>query len=98
MVAAVQHHTASLTADYDRDADVLYVSVGDPRLGIGDDGPNDVILRYDQDDHHPSGVTVPGFEENGWASRKQVLAAIIAHHVGVGEAEAQDIIASATGI
>jgi hypothetical protein len=95
MVAAVQHRTASLTADYDRVADVLYVSVGEPRPGFGDDGPDDIILRYDRDDHHPPGVTVPGFQENGWAGRKQALAAIIAHHVGVVEAEAQDIIASA---
>jgi Protein of unknown function (DUF2283) len=98
MVAAVQHRTASLIADYDRDADVLYVSVGEPRPGFGEDGPDDVILRYDQDHRQPSGVTVLGFHENGWSGRTQALAAIIAQHVRVSEAEAQEIVASATCI
>ena len=98
MVVVAQHHTASLTADYDRDADVLYVSIGEPRPGVGEDGPDDVVLRYDQDDHQPSGVTVLGFRENGWAGRMQALAAIVAHHAGVSEAEAQEIVASATSV
>jgi len=34
MGAVAQHHTASLTADYDRDADVLYVSIGEPCPGL----------------------------------------------------------------
>ncbi|WP_193540183.1 DUF2283 domain-containing protein [Rhodopila globiformis] len=98
MVAVAQDHIASLTADYDQDADVLYVPIGEPRPGMGEDGPDDVVLRYSQDDHQPSGVTVLGFRENGWALRTQALAAIIAHHAGVSAAEAQDIVVNATSV
>ena len=96
MVIAIEPRTRSLTADYDRDADVLYVAVGQPRPGYGDDGPDDVILRYGKADRRPSGVTVVGFQENGWPRRLRDLAAIIARHVDVNECDAWQIVGSAT--
>lgn len=35
--------------DYDADADVLYLSIGPPRPGVGRESPEGHILRFDED-------------------------------------------------
>ncbi len=51
-----------------------------------------MILRYADSDNQPSGVTVVGFRQDGWAAKTRELAAIIANHVGVSATEAREIV------
>jgi uncharacterized protein YuzE len=51
---------SSLSWDYDEDADVLYVSVGEPRPAEGVDIGEGVILRYDEVHREVVGMTVIG--------------------------------------
>jgi uncharacterized protein YuzE len=50
----------SLKWDYDEDADVLYLSVGDPEPAIGIDIGEGVILRYDEAEKRVAGLTIIG--------------------------------------
>nr|WP_294550107.1 DUF2283 domain-containing protein [uncultured Rhodopila sp.] len=95
MVAVAEPTAAALTADFDRTLDVLYVTFGPPRPGYGEDGPDDVILRFGEHDDKPSGVTVVGFRANGWLTKTQDLALIIAQHVGVSQPVALQVIEQA---
>lgn len=51
---------AHATWDYDEEADVLYVSVGDAQEGIGLDVGDGLILRYKQDSRELVGLTILG--------------------------------------
>ena len=53
----------SITWDYDEEADVLYLSVGDPRPAIGIDIGDGLVLRYDEERHEVAGLTVIGLRE-----------------------------------
>jgi len=46
--------------DYDDEADVLYLSVGEPRPAVGVDIGDDVVLRYDEETQEVIGLTVIG--------------------------------------
>ncbi len=46
--------------DYDNEADVLYLSVGEPRPAVGVDIGDGVVLRYDEDIQEVVGLTVIG--------------------------------------
>lgn len=46
--------------DYDEEADVLYLSVGEPRPAIGIDIGDGVVLRYDEETREVVGLTVIG--------------------------------------
>ena len=46
--------------DYDDEADVLYLSVGDPRQAVGVDIGDGVVLRYDEETQEVVGLTVIG--------------------------------------
>ena len=46
--------------DYDEQADVLYLSVGNPRPAIGIDIGDGVVLRYDEQTQEVVGITVIG--------------------------------------
>jgi len=50
----------SLEWDYDAEADVLYLSLGTPRLAEGVDVGEGVILRYDPEQREVVGLTVVG--------------------------------------
>lgn len=50
----------SLTWDYDEDADVLYLSIGEPKPALGIDIGEGVILRYDEAHREVVGVTLIG--------------------------------------
>lgn len=47
---------------YDREADVLYLSIGEPRPGVGDETPEGHILRFDEDGQL-SGLTLMDVSE-----------------------------------
>ena len=51
---------ASISWDYDQDADVLYLSVGEPRPAVGVDIGEGVVLRYDEDRKEVVGLTLIG--------------------------------------
>lgn len=53
----------SLTWDYDGEADVLYLSIGEPRPAVGVDIGDGVVLRYDEAAHDVVGLTVIGPRE-----------------------------------
>lgn len=54
---------AKITWDYDEDADVLYLSVGEPHLALGVDIGEGVILRYDENRKEVVGLTLIGMRE-----------------------------------
>lgn len=51
---------AKLNWDYDGEADVLYISVGEPRKAIGIDIGDGVIVRYDESKREVVGLTILG--------------------------------------
>ena len=51
---------AAITWDYDGDAGVLYLSVGEPRLAVGLDIGEGVIVRYDEGRQEVVGLALIG--------------------------------------
>jgi uncharacterized protein YuzE len=49
--------------DYDEEADVLYISIGEPRPALGVDIGEGVILRYDEAKKEVVGLTLIGLRE-----------------------------------
>jgi hypothetical protein len=97
MAAIDKHATASaqMTADYDQDADVLYVLVGEPRAAEGEDLPGGIIRRYALDDATPCGVTVVGYHRNHWNRKPRELAKIVAEHLGADVEQVRSLVAVA---
>lgn len=54
---------SDLTWDYDEEADVLYLSVGEPHPALGVDVGEGVILRYDEAAKEVVGLTLIGLRE-----------------------------------
>jgi uncharacterized protein YuzE len=54
---------SELTWDYDKDADVLYISIGKPRSGVGIDIGDGLIVRYDESNREVIGLTVIGVKD-----------------------------------
>lgn len=50
----------NLTWDYDEEADVLYLSMGEPRPAIGMDIGEGVVVRYDEARKEVVGLTLIG--------------------------------------
>ncbi len=50
----------NLQWDYDEDADVLYLSIGDPRPAVGIDIGEGLVLRYDEAEQNVVGLTIIG--------------------------------------
>lgn len=46
--------------DYDEEADVLYLSAGEPRSAVGVDIGDGVIARYDEERKEVVGITLLG--------------------------------------
>lgn len=46
--------------EYDGDADTLYISFGKPRMAIGLDVGEGVVVRYDEKAHEVVGMTIVG--------------------------------------
>lgn len=51
---------AAITWDYDEEADVLYLSIGEPQPAVGVDIGEGVILRYDETRREVVGLTLVG--------------------------------------
>jgi uncharacterized protein YuzE len=51
---------ATITWDYDEEADVLYLSIGEPRPAIGMDIGEGIIVRYDEISQEVVGLTLIG--------------------------------------
>lgn len=47
---------STITWDYDEDADVLYLSIGEPQPALGEG----IVLRYDEDHKEVVGLTLIG--------------------------------------
>ena len=54
---------AVLTGDYDKEADVLYVSFGEPKPAVGADLGDGVMLLYDEVRKGVVGITFIGLRE-----------------------------------
>jgi hypothetical protein len=91
MVATGQKvtHPVRVTADYDRDADVMYVALGSPVPSEGEDHPRGVVLRFAQSDNSPSGVTIIGFSRHRWDEDLRSLSELIGRHLKVDAASAR---------
>ena len=50
----------AITWDYDEDADVLYLSLGEPQPAVGVDIGEGVIVRYNEAHQEVVGLTVLG--------------------------------------
>ncbi len=48
---------------YDRQADVLYLSIGDPLPAVGVDIGNGIIARYDEQERALVGLTLIGIRQ-----------------------------------
>ena len=53
-------HPGTVKWDYDEEADVLYLSVGEPRPATGVDIGEGVVLRYDEAAKEMVGLTLIG--------------------------------------
>lgn len=51
---------AEVSWDYDEEADVLYLSVGNPRPAVGIDIGEGVVARYDEERKEVVGITLIG--------------------------------------
>jgi uncharacterized protein YuzE len=51
---------AAISWDYDEEADVLYLSVGDARPAVGVDIGEGVVVRYDETRKEVVGLTLMG--------------------------------------
>jgi len=51
----------ALNWEYDEEADVLYISVGEPRPAVGTDIGEGIIVRYDEKKKEVVGLTILGF-------------------------------------
>ena len=55
-----QSGTSTILSRYDSEADVLYLSAGDPKPAIGVDIGEGIVLRYDPVHEDIVGITVIG--------------------------------------
>jgi uncharacterized protein YuzE len=53
----------SLTWDYDEEADVLYIAVGESQPAVSVDLGEGVLARFDQDRNEVVGLTILGLRE-----------------------------------
>ncbi len=49
--------------DYDEEADVLYISIGEPQAALGVDIGEGVIVRYDEGQKEVVGLTLIGLRD-----------------------------------
>ena len=53
----------NLNWDYDEEADILYISIGEPSKALGIDIGEGVIVRYAEDKEEVVGLTIIGVKE-----------------------------------
>lgn len=54
---------ASITWEYDEEADVLYLSMGAPQPAVSLDLGDGLVARYDEQKRQVVGLTILGFRE-----------------------------------
>ena len=54
---------ASITWEYDEEADVLYLSMGAPQPAVSLDLEDGLVARYDEQKRQVVGLTILGFRE-----------------------------------
>lgn len=59
-VIKILEKPAEVSWDYDEEADVLYLSIGEPRPAVGVDIGEGVIARYDEVQKEVVGITLIG--------------------------------------
>lgn len=69
-----------LNIDLDQDADVLYMSLGEPVASHVDEAPRGLLLRWASADGLPSGVTALGFHSN-WSNQLSAFCSAVAQHL-----------------
>jgi hypothetical protein len=79
-----KNRPAAIAADYDRNADVLYIARGERVPAEGEGLPGGVELDYALADGSPCAATVIGFRRNGWSERVGELTGIIGRHLSIG--------------
>jgi uncharacterized protein YuzE len=57
---AILEKPAAISWDYDEEADVLYLSIGEPRPAVGVDIGEGVVVRYDEIGREVVGLTLIG--------------------------------------
>jgi uncharacterized protein YuzE len=57
---AIVEESSAVNWHYDREADVLYLSLGEPRPALGVDIGDGIIVRYDEDEKSLVGLTLVG--------------------------------------
>jgi uncharacterized protein YuzE len=57
---SIPDKSASITWEYDTEADVLYLSMGEPQAAVGVDIGDGVVLRYDEGRKELVGLTLLG--------------------------------------
>ena len=85
-----------LIADYDADADVLYLSLGPAVPSESEDDPDGIVLRWSVQSGEPSGATVVGYHGYSWYRRLPDLTSRVSRHLHVPINEAQVAIETAT--
>ena len=95
MGALRKRKLTQISADYDRDADVLYIAKGPIVPGYGDEGVDDLIFRYSLEDGSPIGVTIEGYSALQWDHRSELLAGIVAGHFGASPGDVVKALAEA---
>lgn len=53
----------NLDWDYDEEADVLYISIGEPRNALGIDIGDGAVIRYIEKTGEIAGITITGVRE-----------------------------------
>ena len=62
--------TEKIDWDYDEEADVLYLSFGEPKESVGLDVGEGVIVRYDQVTREINGLTIIGLKKRSLSAIK----------------------------
>ncbi|MBI5190659.1 MAG: DUF2283 domain-containing protein [Nitrospirae bacterium] len=60
----------NLSWDYDGEADVLYISVGEPGNALGVDVGDGVVIRYNEDTGEMVGLTIIGVRQRSISALK----------------------------
>lgn len=61
-----------LLISYDSDADVMYMSFGEPSTAVGDEIEDGTFARYDPDSHDLIGITILNFSKKFGKEPKEV--------------------------
>jgi len=62
----IVNKSSDITWDYDEEADVLYLSIGQPREALAVDVGEGILLRYHETDEEVVGITIMGLRHRLW--------------------------------